>query len=310
MRHLRFLLILMGLWIILFDDIGRMVGIPALTPYASMIVTACAVFPLLFPATARSARFAMFTVAVLSLLLLYVWQGRALHETNLLVVTVEVAVIGLTIVLASTVGAQINGIQQALIDLGLGQLQNEVESFEAGQQAIYREIRWARRSQQPMALLAISISDQSIERLLDQKSKPGLTHKLVREAQGEVWRSYAMTQVAKLLLAELDDTAIVAKRRHYFVVALPGADREQSSARAERIKTISDIKLETKLNIGVAVFPNDAVTFESLLERAEAAMTGMDAAPGIVLRPEAANGNRAASDMSDVRKKDEITSPV
>src|SRR5690606_35829403 len=114
----------------------------------------------------------------LALLLLHVWNGSVLGENNLLTVATEVAAIGLTIVLASTLGAQISAIQQVFTDLGLSQLHNQVETFEAGQQAIYREIRWARRSQQPIALLAISINHASIERLIAQDNKRGLTHRL------------------------------------------------------------------------------------------------------------------------------------
>ncbi len=312
MRYLRFLLILMGLWIILLDNIGGMAGVPTLTPYAYIVVAACAIFPLLFPTTAGNTRFATFAVSVLALLLLHVWNGSVLGENNLLTVATEVAAIGLTIVLASTLGAQISAIQQVFTDLGLSQLHNQVETFEAGQQAIYREIRWARRSQQPIALLAISINHASIERLIAQDNKRGLTHRLVREAQSEVWRTYAMTQVAKLLVAELDDSAIVTQRRHYFVIALSGANREQSSPVVEQLQTSANAKLDIQLDIGVAIFPDDAVTFELLLERAEAAMTGTANAvsPGIALRADAATEKRGASDVSDVRKKEEITSPV
>lgn len=311
MRYLRFLLILMGLWLILFDDIGRMVGLPTLTPHAYIIMAACVVFPLLFPAPAGNTRFATFAVSVLALLLAHVWNGSVPSENNLILIASEVAAIGLTIFLASLLGAQIGAIQQVFTDLGLSQVHN-VETFEAGQQAIYREIRWARRSQQPMALLAISINPASIERLITQSNRQALTHRLVREAQSEVWRTYAMTQVAKLLVAELDDSAIVTQRRHYFVIALSGTSREQSSAVVEQLQTASNAKLDIQLDIGVAVFPDDAITFELLLECAEAAMTGtaQGVFPGVGLRTDAVSGKLEASDVSDVRKKEEITSPV
>ena len=312
MRTLRYLLILMGLWVFLVDDIGEALGVASLSPYAYMIMIACAILPILYPSARRSSSLAIFSTAVLLLIILKAWSGGSIDAASLPRMAVETGAIGLTIILANMLGSEINAIQQIFADAGLSKLQKNVESFDAGQPSIYREIRWARRYQRNVALLAISINDNSLERLLGQSRQRELAHRLMKGVQSEVWRIYAFSQLAKLLVDEFGDSAIITQRKEHFVVLVAEVDREQSHAIVERLKATSEGRLGVTLDIGAAIFPDEAVTFEMLLQRAEAAMAGMidDSSPSIMFGVEAPQTNSVSVNLSEVRANDGAMSPA
>lgn len=313
MKYLRYLLILMGLWVIWVGDMGSWSGLLALTPYAYLIIAFCAVLPILFPPVNRSSPFVLFSGAVVLLIALRAWGGYDLDQADLRVIVVEVVAIGVTILLATLVGAQINAIQELFSSLGMSKLQKHVGTFDEGQHAIYREVRWARRYQRHLALLAISINADSLQRLLERQTKTNLAHRLAKEAQREIWRTYALNQLAKLLVDDLGDNAIVTRRREHFVVVLT-EEGEQVAATVERLKQLSEAGLGLKLDIGIAIFPDEAVTFEALLQQAEAVMAGTPPAPTLSPRsPTGAEAPKAAvvvSSRQEIRAPDEVIPSV
>jgi hypothetical protein len=329
MKYLRYLLILMGLWIFLVGMFGGWLGAPLVTPYAYLIIALCAVLPILFPLVDRSSPFVLFSIAVLLLIALRAWSGYAIDQAGLQTLALEVIAIGVTILLATLLGAQISTVQALFKNLGLGKLEQHVDSFDEGQHAIYREVRWARRYQRPLAMLAITLNDASLQHLMESQAKPTLAHRLAKEAQSEIWRSYALTQLAQLLVAELGDNAIVTQRREHFVVVLTAVDRAQTAPIVEKIKTLCAVRLEVKLDIGVAVFPDEAVTFEALLDQAEMAMAASALPEGVssdtlplptphavaahnvaahTVAAEAPKSGQAVSNRQDIRANDEVTS--
>lgn len=311
MRVTRYLLILMGLWVFLVDDVGQALGVTSLSPYAYMIMIACAILPILYPTKGISS-LAVLSTSVLLLIGLKVWNGGTIDAESLPRMAVETGAIGLTIVLANLLGTQINVIQQIFEDAGLSKLQKDVDSFETGQSSIYREIRWARRYHRNAALLAVAIDDRSLEKLVGQSGKRDLTPRLMKVMQSEVWRTYALSQLAKMLIDELGDGAIITQRREHFVVLLAEVDREQSRGVAAKLEAKAEEKLGIRLRVGSAAFPDEAVTFEMLLLRAEAAMRGpADASsPSIVSMPEVPQPEPVATNLSEVRANDEVMSPA
>lgn len=311
MRAIRYLLILMGLWVFLVDDVGQALGVASLSPYAYMIMIACAILPILYPTKGISS-LAVLSTSVVLLIGLKVWNGGTIDAESLPRMAVETGAIGLTIILANLLGTQVNAIQQIFEDAGLSKLQKNVDSFDAGQTSIYREIRWSRRYHRSATLLAVSIDGDSLEKLLEQSRKRDLTHRLMNVMQREVWRTYALSQLAKLLVDELGDSAIITQRKEHFVILLAEVDREQSHDIVARLKTKAEEKLGVRLNIGAALFPDEEVTFEMLLVRAEAAMLAPtdESSPSMVFAPAVVQAEPVAANLSEVRANDEAMSPA
>lgn len=172
---------------------------------------------------------------------------------------VECGYVGVAIALASRLGRAMASADQALEAIAAGRVREQVARFDEAQEEIYREIRRARRYERPASLIALSAAGadgRSVERL-------------VREVQQELAQKYADGQVAKLLLHETDAAALVTRRDDHFVVLLPEVEADRAQRMAKRLGATAADRWGLQLCSGIASFPEQEVTFEGLLERAE-----------------------------------------
>jgi GGDEF domain-containing protein len=135
--------------------------------------------------------------------------------------------------------------------------------FETGQAYIYREIRRARHFEHPATLLAISATAESIEYSLDR---------FVGEAQQTVIHQYISARVAQLLVDQLKDCDVVTHNGKHFVTLLPETSHEDAVNIVKKLEAAAREELNLDLKIGVSTFPDEAITFESLLMQAEQKM--------------------------------------
>ena len=93
-----------------------------------------------------------------------------------------------------------------------------------------------------------------------------------QEAQDEIINEYVSARVADLLVKELHNSDIILQRDEHFVTLLPETDRETAVKVIKRIEKAAKEKLNLDLQIGYSTFPDEAVTFETLLDNAETRM--------------------------------------
>ena len=65
---------------------------------------------------------------------------------------------------------------------------------------------------------------------------------------------------------------IVTQRNDHFVILLPETPRDEVEKIVKKLGLVSEEKLGVKLKIGLSTFPDEEITFETLLQRAEAEM--------------------------------------
>jgi GGDEF domain-containing protein len=85
-------------------------------------------------------------------------------------------------------------------------------------------------------------------------------------------KKYINTRLANLLTEELEDSAVITQRNDHFVMLLPEVSSDEAPSVLKKLKSAAEDKLSLKLKVGVSTFPDRAVTFETLLEQAEAEM--------------------------------------
>ncbi len=151
--------------------------------------------------------------------------------------------------------------EEVLDQFGAGSEDERVDSFEQGQEEIYREVRRARRHEHPVTLMALSVSGADAP-----------VHRLMQEMQREVTEKFAAGRVAKLLLHETDAAAVVTRRNDHFVVLLPHTGAIGAQHMAQRLAATAAERWNLELSSGLATFPDQEVTFSGLLERAELAL--------------------------------------
>ncbi|MGB3713595.1 MAG: hypothetical protein WA996_04110 [Candidatus Promineifilaceae bacterium] len=189
--------------------------------------------------------------------------GYGISGASLPIVITEICLISVTIILARQVGWRIDQWREVVSELTFGRFIDKADIFETGQGQIYREIRRARLHHRPATLMAIcpsgDIHDASQIRF-------------AQEIQHELIKGYATARVAELLVKELHDHDIITQRDDHFVVLLPEISPEEAAEIAANLEAAAKNELGLDLRIGASAFPDEAVTFESLLDQAESAM--------------------------------------
>lgn len=201
---------------------------------------------------------------------LKVYLGYEIAGTNLPITVTEICAIGLTLFLTQRVTWHLEEFRDAISRLTIGRLEEGTHRFEEGQGHIYREVRRARLYKRPAALLAIAVDSANTEVEINR---------FIKEAQNEIIRRYIAARTASLLVDELKDSDVITKRNDHFIVLLPESDREIAAEIAERLTIGIEKSLGLNCKIGFSTFPDDAVTFESLLVQAESSMNRAQSDP-------------------------------
>jgi hypothetical protein len=186
--------------------------------------------------------------------------GYPLAGSELPLTVTEVCAIELTVLIARRVALALADIGETASRLLVGSHDAVAPPFESGQIEIYRELRRARRYQRPVSLLSIAVGDgmpqASRDRLLD-------------ELQREHLERYTLGQLGRLLAERTKDSDVITRRDDHFVAVLPETRREAAEEIARRLAAEAAEKLGLTLHVGLSSFPDEEVTFEKLLERAE-----------------------------------------
>lgn len=272
MTRLYYLVLPLLIWFSLLFNIERFIHTINIAPFFYGFTAICAILIVLLPMLHQTSVQILFAAALVPYLLLEYYFGHPLGGELLPVTITEISVIGMTIVLSALTGRRLEELQETLTSLMIGQMSKEVQPFDTGQGLIYREIRRARRHQRPLALLAISPADASLRVSLDEFSYKAPFNRFVEDVQHEIVRKYIFARIARLLIEELEDSMIVTQRNDHFVILLPETPRDEVEKIVKKLGLVSEEKLGVKLKIGLSTFPDEEITFETLLQRAEAEM--------------------------------------
>lgn len=263
MRNLRYWLAALCIWLAILYNLERWnepINIASFF-YVYVLIIVVAILITSWPQKQR--RRWLFLACLLPYLLLKIYFGYPLGNQFLPITITEIAALFVTIVLTCNVATYASVLQEAVIELTTNHLYRGTYSFDVGQGEIYREIRRARRYERPATLLAISptISSQKLSH-----------NRFSKEMQEELVKRYVGGQIVRMLKEELPDCDVIAQRNDHLIVLLPEIDRQTSDDVVNCLRIAARENLGLEFAIGVSSFPDQAVTFESLLEQAESGM--------------------------------------
>jgi GGDEF domain-containing protein len=273
---MRFLVAMLIIWLFLFYNIERLSKPIDITGVAYTFV------PIVAALTISVSRLRQVPLAVLLgvpipvFLVLKAWVDPPVWGIEMPLTVTEICVIAITIILARWVSNGMDEFESAIAHITIGQIDTQVEPFSTGQAEMYREIRRARHYQRPLALLAVGVEEKSIQVVLDR---------MVQEVQQAMMKRYVLSDIAKTLCQKLEDYNVIAQTNNHFLILLPEVSSDQLAELASRLRQAVSEQLGATLQIGAASFPDDAVTFESLVDRAVGEMNGK-LKPDATLRPQ------------------------
>jgi GGDEF domain-containing protein len=259
MRRLRFLVAILIIWLFLFYNIERLSEPINITRVAYTLVPFMAVLTILIPRLRKVPLGVLLVGPIPIVLVLRAWLRYGVWGMYIPLTVTEICVIALTTILARWVSNGLGEFESAIANITIGQAGKLPEPFSTGQGEMYREVRRARHHQRPLTLMAIGIEEGSIQIALDR---------MVQEVQQAMMKQYMLSGVSKILCDELADYNIIAQRNDHFLALLPEVTPEKLTDLIERLRGAVSERVGVALQIGVASFPEDAVTFESLVEKA------------------------------------------
>lgn len=263
MKQLLFWVVGLCTWLSIFYNLERWNQPINIATFVYVYIAVLIAVVLLVRWFQRAPVYWTFLIALPLYFLLKIFFGYQIGGTGLPITVTEISAIWITIILARQVGRRVEELQEAVIELTLGTSRNGTNVFSVDQGQIYREIRRARRFHRPAALMAVCATDESMKVSL---------HRFIQDAQREITRKYVSARMASFLVKELDDFDIVTERDGHFIVLLPELSRKSLPEVVNNLKVALSDNLGLDAKIGVSMFPDEAVTLESLVEKAKVAM--------------------------------------
>ena len=247
------------IWLFLFYNIERLSEPIDITDVAYTFVPFMAILTILVPRLRKVPLWVLLVVPIPVFLVIKALVKSSAWGTSLPLTVTELCVIAATTIMARRVSNGVSEFEHAVAHITIGQVDALPESFSTGQAEMYREVKRARRHQRPLALMAIGIEGKSVQVALDR---------MVQEVQQAMMKRYVMSNVARMLCDELEDYDIIAQEDDRFLILLPEVASEELADLADQLRQAVSEQVGVTLQIGTASFPEDAVTFESLVDKA------------------------------------------
>ncbi len=280
---MRFLVAILIIWLFFFYNIERLSRPVNITKVAYLLVPFMGVLAILVPHLRKVPLWAILGAPVPVFLILKYWSGEPVVGASLPLTVTEICILAVTIILVRWVSNGLGEFEEAVVHITIGQHDRLPESFSTSQGEMYRELRRARHYQRPLALMAIGVEKKSMEVAVDR---------MVQEVQQAMVREYVLSDVAKKLVDGLEDYNVIARRNEHFLILLPEVSSNDLPALVARLRQAMAEQTGVTLQIGCSSFPEDAVTFDSLVEQAVKAMDGKREEAHSALSPQLATEQR------------------
>ena len=255
-RGVRQWFIVLTIWLVFFFNIERVIHPVDITKYTYVFVVLVALIILLFPNSQRIPLWLLMGVPSVLLILMQIWVKDPILGAEFPVTVTEVSSIVLTGLLARQMNRHLFEFEEAVSKIAINYVGSHIADFDEEQTIMYRELKRARLYERPLSMLMIKFTPDSLNLQLPH---------LVQTYKDSLINQMAMAAVVKVLDNNLFDTDIIAQLRDTLVLLLPELASKDIEKVSQKIR--DTVKRETGFDlwIGAANYPDNAVTFERLL---------------------------------------------
>jgi GGDEF domain-containing protein len=263
MKELRLWIIILIIWLTFIFNLERLDSPVNIRSHTYIFIALAAAITLVAPRIQRIPFWVLLMIPVPLFLISKAflqegpWNENLLEDYALPVTLTQISAIILTGLLARQINHGLQEFEDVIAKITFGRVGQPPRPFAEGQGAMYNEVKRARRYQRPLAVIALKIDDQIIN-----MAAP----KIVKEIQQSMLREFVLAGIARIIDENTYDFDTIALHDNYFVVVMPEAQAEQIPMIAQRLEKAIKENLDVKLAVGMASFPNDAITFEKLVE--------------------------------------------
>lgn len=272
MRKLRLSLVLFTAYIMLFFNLERLEGQAGIQGVA----THTFVYGLMFIIAAsflllqNPQRFSVFAyifgwLVIYLLLRLTVFNDKPVFDGIEKYITLtEFTIIIFANITAYFSSSYITEFEKIIEEIFIPSVEQRILKFETSKEEVDFEFVRSRRQNIPMSLILIN----PIE--LDKKH-PLLNKKIVEDVQKYMTKRFITASIAKIIVlqARRNDSVISRGEDGQYLILSPDTDGENIKILAERINGIVQKQLGIPMIYGLSSFPDQEVTFEGLIKKAE-----------------------------------------
>lgn len=184
-----------------------------------------------------------------------VWGGYYTYIT-----LVEIGMLGLACSIARWVGWNLDDFEKAVENITFSEIKRS-SNLKDATDSINNEIYRSRRYNHPMTMILVEPLKSSQELILNQS---------VREVQESMISRYVSISLARALHEHIRRTDMLIEQpdKGRFIVMTPETDKVESDKVVSKIEEAAS-SIGAEVAVGVCAFPNDALTLEDMLARAE-----------------------------------------
>jgi len=179
----------------------------------------------------------------------------------------ELALLTAVALLTVRLGRGVTAFEDAVSTLTLARTDKTVMSIGAASAEVNRALLLSRRNERPLSVLVVEpiASSSTLQRAVDDMQRSLLDRFIVNSAANVLSDAIRRT-----------DIAIHKAEAGRLVVVCPETDEATANVVVDHIQSALTSKLGMKARFGLASFPTEAFTFESLVERAERRVVDAD----------------------------------
>lgn len=221
---------------------------------------------LFFPAISRVSVYVPLSVwaGVYLVLLQIINRNYSANIGELPVIVLEFLLLEGGVWFAHQLAIQISHAESVMDALALSAFPNRANDIDSENQRIKIELTRSRRYHRPLSLVVIESESE------DEKT----TREMLKSIQHDLLNRFTSARVGQIIDDRIRQTDLVLRdRRGRFIVLCPETDLENASLLAKRIAQA--VKERTSLHVlwGAAAFPEEALTFDDLLQKARERLT-------------------------------------
>ena len=231
---------------------------------------------LFFPKISRISVYGplLFWAIVYIVLLQLINRNYSANKGELAVIALEFMMLEVGVWFAHQLASQISHAESIMDALALSAFPNRARDIDSESQRIKIELTRSRRYHRPLSVVMIE-SESDDEKLIREAFK---------NIQHDLMSRFTSARVGQIIDDRVRQTDLVLRDyKGRFIVLCPETDYSNASLLAKRIAQA--IKERTSLRVlwGVAAFPEEALTFEDLLQKARERLIDATSLPGEVM---------------------------
>lgn len=216
---------------------------------------------LFFPSISRVSVYLPLSVwaGVYLVLLQIINRDYSANTGELPVIVLEFLLLEGGVWFAHQLALQISHAESVMDALALSAFPNRATDIDSENQRIKIELTRSRRYHRPLSLVVIESESE------DEKT----TREMLKSIQHDLLNRFTSARVGQIIDDRIRQTDLVLRdRRGRFIILCPETDLENASLLAGRIAQA--VKERTSLHVlwGAAAFPEEALTFDDLLQKA------------------------------------------